>query len=329
MQHSQKHARNKWYNIRMSEHLEEWLTTLQTKAIPALIPNGTIIDNYRILGLIGKGGFSEVYAAEHIKQATRVAIKILVCPNTTEQMRFQRECEIVENVRHPNIPRFFAKGNFNQHPYIVIERLIESKLPSKSRDVAIFLLKLTDALKAIHAYGFVHRDVKPANIMQRENGEPVLIDFGLACPLKQAQRIVNQFSISDGRPLAVGTPGYAAPEQMDGGDISEATDVHGIGVVAYECFEGAPPSDWKGLINRATSSRAFARHQSMEALAKVIKLRARPFWRRYIDEAIDFTLWLIKYGLVLITIAYAFDFIEKKFFSSKSNNYHESSPNNL
>ena len=218
----------------MSDPFEEWKSARGKEPIPSSIPAGTEIGEYKVLGLIGRGGSAEVYSAAHVKLGATVAIKILHKLTEQSRIRFDREAKILSGTTHPCFPQFKSYGEFEGRPYIVTELLGPCVLPRTDKDAARFLLKVLDGVGCLHRLGFVHRDIKPANILMRNGKEPVLTDFGLACPISAPRQIMGRISIVDGRPAGVGTPGYAAPEQFEGGEVSAATDVHAVGMLADE-----------------------------------------------------------------------------------------------
>ena len=262
----------------MSDPFEEWKSARGKEPIPSSIPAGTEIGEYKVLGLIGRGGSAEVYSAAHVKLGATVAIKILHKLTEQSRIRFDREAKILSGTTHPCFPQFKSYGEFEGRPYIVTELLGPCVLPRTDKDAAKFLLKVLDGVGCLHRLGFVHRDIKPANILMRNGKEPVLTDFGLACPISAPRQIMGRISIVDGRPAGVGTPGYAAPEQFEGGEVSAATDVHAVGMLADECFDGKPPRCWRRIIDRATNSRKTARFATAKELAWAIRFRhARVF----------------------------------------------------
>ena len=262
----------------MSDPFEEWKSARGKEPIPSSIPAGTVIGEYEVLGLIGRGGSAEVYSATHVKLGATVAIKILHKLTEQSRIRFDREAKILSGTTHPCFPQFKSYGEFEGRPYIVTELLGPCNLPRTDRDAARFLLKVLDGVGCLHRLGFVHRDIKPANILMRNGKEPVLTDFGLACPISPPRQIMGRISIVDGRPAGVGTPGYAAPEQFEGGEVSAATDVHAVGMLADECFDGKPPRCWRRIIDRATNSRKTARFATAKELAWAIRFRHARFF---------------------------------------------------
>ena len=255
----------------MSDPFEEWKSARGKEPLPSSIPAGTVIGEYEVLGLIGRGGSAEVYSATHVKLGATVAIKILHKLTEQSRIRFDREAKILSGTTHPCFPQFKSYGEFEGRPYIVTELLGPCVLPRTDKGAAKFLLKVLDGVGCLHCLGFVHRDIKPANILMRNGKEPVLTDFGLACPISASRQIMGRISIVDGRPAGVGTPGYAAPEQFEGGEVSAATDVHAVGMLADECFDGKPPRCWRRIIDRATNSRLERRYQTAQELAQSIR----------------------------------------------------------
>lgn len=257
----------------MSDPFEEWKSARGKEPMPSSVPAGTVIGEYRVLGLVGRGGSAEVYSATHVKLGATVAIKILHKFTEHSRIRFDREAKILSGATHPCFPQFKSCGEFEGRPYIVTELLGPCELPRTDKEVAEFLLKVLDGVGCLHRLGFVHRDIKPANILMRNGEEPVLTDFGLACPISAPRQIMGRISIVNGRPAGVGTPGYAAPEQFEGGEVSAATDVHAVGMLADECFGGKPPRCWRPIIDRATNSRRNVRFSTAKEFARTIRTR--------------------------------------------------------
>ena len=235
---------------------------------------GTIVGDYRIVALLGRGGFAEVYRAVSSNNE-HVAIKILHRQDEQSRLRFEREAKILSQIHHANTPRLITFGILGSRPYLVMELLRADELPHTGRAVARIIRKVCAAVTALHKMGYVHRDIKPANILWRGN-EPVLIDYGLACPFSDGIVPPSTLSIVDGHRIVVGTAGYAAPEQFAGGKIDASTDIHAIGMLANSCFEGRPPWRWRKIIDRATNSRNNARYKTAKKLARAVSRRYIP-----------------------------------------------------
>ena len=157
-------------------------------------------------------------------------------------------------------------------------------LPRTDRACAKYLLTICRGVAELHKRGIVHRDLKPSNILFRANGEPVIVDLGLAkCPAPTGAE--SDASLENGKPIGVGTPGYAAPEQFMGGEISPAVDIHALGVLAEKIIAQKEwrsgllsASSWRRIIRRATSSIPSERYPSVESFAAAIRRRHWPVY---------------------------------------------------
>ena len=243
----------------------------------ASFQDGAVFGNWRVTAFIGKGGSGEVYRAVHVSLGTSAALKVLVRNESRDRERFVREARLLSELKSASFPQFFEYGDANGYAYLVMELLEPGDLPSGDKEVARFLRQVCDAVAELHARGFVHRDIKPSNILWRMGGTrpvasavPVLADLGLAKDIATS-KIGNP--ISDITFGGVGTPGYGAPEQMERGEASVASDIHALGVLADRCFDGKPPKTWRRIIERATSSIPERRYPSVDAFVKAIKRR--------------------------------------------------------
>jgi hypothetical protein len=203
---------------------------------------GTILDGrYRIVGLIGKGGMGEVYRAEDLLLDQPVALKFLPEELANDSDRMQRllgEVRLARQVSHPNVCRVYDIGEVDGHRFFTMELVEGEDLASLlkqvgriSGDKGIDIARqLCVGLAAAHERGVIHRDFKPANIMIDRGGRVRITDFGLALAEKGGS----------GGPVA-GTPGYMAPEQLSGGEVTRRSDVWALGAVLYELFTGEKP----------------------------------------------------------------------------------------
>ena len=239
---------------------------------------GKVFGDWRTTAFIGRGGNGGVYCAEHVALGTPAAVKVLTREEERAKERFAREAKLLAEMKSKAFPRFFAYGEANGVPYLAMELLEPGELPTGDRAVAKFMLKVCDAVGELHALGYVHRDIKPDNILWRSPSEPVLADLGLAKELAASNLRTFKLSNSQATVGGVGTPGYGAPEQMERGEATAASDIHALGVLADRCFGGNPPRAWKRIIECATSSIPDRRYHSVSAFAHAIRWRN---WSRY------------------------------------------------
>jgi hypothetical protein len=203
------------------------------------IPGTILAGRYRIVGLLGRGGMGEVYRAEDLKLGQVVALKFLpleVTQNPDRLARFHQEVRLAREVSHPNVCRVHDIGETGGQHFLSMEYVDGEDLASLLRrigrlppDKALELARqLCAGLAAAHERKVLHRDLKPANVLVDGRGRAHLADFGLAS-VGDEQRDVREIA---------GTPGYMAPEQMEGREVTARTDVYALGLVLYEMFTG-------------------------------------------------------------------------------------------
>ena len=264
----------------MEDNFENWLSERagNLSGDDGVLPSGTAIGGYRIVAHLGSGGFADVYRAQDAHGAA-VAIKILHRLDDKSRARFEREAEILSQIRHENMPCLLSFGSCGDRPYMVTELLKGYDLPKGDWTVAAFLMQIISATEELHRHGYVHRDIKPANILARKDGTPVLIDFGLACPISAEEREKEALSVEGGVPVAVGTVGYSAPEQFNGTGAGPEADVHAIGMLIDSCLGDNMPKCWRRIYLSATASNPKSRYQNMADLRKAI---SRRHWKKVI-----------------------------------------------
>lgn len=203
------------------------------------------IPGYRIVRTLGKGGMATVYLAIQESFEREVALKVM-SPNLSEDPkfseRFLREAKIVSRLMHPNIVTVYDVGLENGHHYLSMEYIPGKDLKSKRRFMTgkqcIRVIKeVAAALDYACKKGYVHRDVKPENIMlHEEDGRAILMDFGIACMEDTASGMTQTGT-------AIGTPHYMSPEQAKGRQVDSRSDIYSLGVVFFLCLTGHVPFD--------------------------------------------------------------------------------------
>ncbi len=214
-------------------------------------PPGSAIGRYRIEALLGAGGMGEVYRAHDTELDRDVALKVVAAQASPEiAERTRREARAASALSHPNVATIFDVGEVGGQPFIVMEliegRSLRAAMGSASTSGKLAILEqLADALAAAHARGFVHRDVKPDNVMIRADGAAKLLDFGIA---KEAERPLDPSAPTEpsGPSLtrtgtSVGSPAYMAPEQIRGQAVDARADQFAWAVTAFEVLTGRLP----------------------------------------------------------------------------------------
>lgn len=247
---------------------------------PPTLAMGDMVGEWKVLAFLGRGGSAEVYRAENGTTGQIAALKVLFRSDERTRERFKRETGLVAEARSPAFPKFYGAGCAGGRLYMAEELLEPMALPKGDAAVARFVLEVAAGVEVLHKHGFVHRDIKPGNVMMRPaTGESVLIDMGLAKEIEETPRTRNNtLSVVEGRAVGVGTPGFSAPEQFSGGGISAATDIHALGILANVCFNGRPPKAWIAIIRRSTSSIPEQRYATIAEFARAVRRRHAILW---------------------------------------------------
>jgi len=203
---------------------------------------GEQIGNYRLVGLLGQGGFAEVYLGQHIFLNTEAAIKVLSTRLAQpEQESFLNEARIIARLIHPHIVRVLDFGmQDNSIPYLVMDYAphgsLREQYPKGARlplsVITSYVNQIASALQYAHDEKLIHRDVKPENMLLGRHGEILLSDFGIS--------VVTQATQSQSLQEAVGTVPYMAPEQIQG-KPRPASDQYALGIIVYEWACGERP----------------------------------------------------------------------------------------
>lgn len=216
------------------------------------LPATTIVDNrYEVIETLGEGGMGQVYLAREAALDRKVALKLLhhwLISDVDSRQRFHREAEIVSNLEHPNIGKFYRFGFWReQYPYFAMEFLPGKSLRQVLNDetklewtrALKIVAYVADAMEYAHKQGVVHRDLKPNNIIvtsQNNTDIPKILDFGLARVLKEEK----QLKLTQTGEL-IGSIFYMSPEQCKGKSSDWRADIYALGCILFELLTGEPP----------------------------------------------------------------------------------------
>ncbi len=208
---------------------------------------GTSIGQYQILEKLGRGGMATVYKGYQPALERYVAVKVLDPMVSSEELflaRFQREARAVALLRHPHIVQIYDFGHVNDMYYMVMEYVDGQSLRERLKaaitesrfmpvqEVLGIVWSIASALDYAHQRGVVHRDIKPGNILLSSDGQAVLSDFGIAQMVTSSRLTLSGL---------VGTPHYMSPEQGQGLEIDQRTDIYSLGIVTYEMLTNQVP----------------------------------------------------------------------------------------
>ncbi len=251
-------VRERSSDVTFASDPEQWNTTFR--------PGDVVGNRYRVLKFVARGGMGEVYEAYDRDLQERVALKTVLstaCDGQRAVRRLKAEVQLAHRVSHPNVCRIYDLGshrlehhgvlNFLTMEFVNGERLAEriARGPMPSHEAEPLVRSLLFGLEAAHAAGILHRDLKCDNVMLRplSNGDvmPVIMDFGLArvIDLDAARLTSSAYGLA-------GTPCYMAPEQLENGELTTATDVYAFGVIWFEMLTGRLPFSLRAPFERLT-----------------------------------------------------------------------------
>ncbi len=198
------------------------------------------IPGYRSLRKIGEGGMAQVYLAEREQDGLQLVLKVLdanLRADETFFKRFVREYKLISGLQNEYVAHIYDQGFAGEHPFIAMEYLSGGTLATRIHEgmTSLTALRIASqvarALGAIHERGVIHRDLKPPNILFRDNGRPVLVDFGLAKNLTAKTTLTRHG-------MVIATPRYMSPEQCLGRSADHRSDLYSLGVIFYEMLSG-------------------------------------------------------------------------------------------
>lgn len=207
---------------------------------------GTLIEEkYKVLEMLGSGGGGKVFRVRDVTANKEFALKVIadqvnIPPDA--KRRFFQEVEFISELEHPNIVKIHDFSIYKGMPYYVMDYMPRGSLGDRLssgdsydyQDAARLVLQVARAVSYVHEKGVIHRDIKPDNILFDDDFKPMLSDFGVARAAGESRRITR-----DGSPI--GTPGYQAPEQIEGGAVGVWTDMYALGLVYFQMITGRLP----------------------------------------------------------------------------------------
>jgi serine/threonine protein kinase len=220
-----------------------------------------LIKGYRFIKRLAVSEHSALYLAQKDTEDHQVVLKVLrQVPDFSDGLgafdRFLQEYEMIAELDHPNIVDIYDLGVSDDHAHIAMEYVPGGDLKERIKkgvseaEAIDYTRQIAGALTQLHSLGILHRDLKPGNIMVRDNGSLALIDFGLAKRMRLEQEITGNGEI-------FGTPYYMSPEQGHADDVDERSDVYSLGIIFYEMLTGKKPfvgADAMSIIFKHTKS---------------------------------------------------------------------------
>ena len=275
--------------------MEEVTAALDDDAPPL---EGAQVGPYRILSLLGAGGMGKVYRARDTKLGRDVALKTLppeFARNPERLARLRREARTLASLNHPNVAAIYGLEESGNSDWLVLELVEGQNLrgPLPVPEALRVARQIAEALEAAHEKGIVHRDLKLANVRVTQQGRVKVLDFGLAKAVwaeGQPQATNNQdvtrlshgtiFESLAGR--IMGTPGYMSPEQAQGREIDNRTDIWAFGCVLYELLNGERA--FRGETQAETLAAVLEREPDWQALPPNTPVRIRELLKRCLQK---------------------------------------------
>jgi eukaryotic-like serine/threonine-protein kinase len=209
---------------------------------------------YRIERTLGHGGMAVVYLAHDEELHRRVAVKVLaehLAGDDNFRARFLQESKLAGRLSHPNVVHVYDAGETEGSPYIVMEYVPGETIAQRGKlsylEAVPLALQACAGLQHAHDAGLVHRDVKPANLLVREDDVLKIADFGIA-RAAELTRLTQHGTV-------LGTAAYLSPEQAAGEEVTTATDIYSLGAVVYELLTGRAPYEFESLAELAAQQK--------------------------------------------------------------------------
>ncbi len=225
---------------------------------------GQQLGNYRLIRLLGEGGFAEVYLGEHIHLGTQAAIKVLHARLAGKDalVSFNQEARLIAQLKHPHIVRTLDFGVADNTPFLVMDYAPQGTLrqrhPKGSKiplaTVVTYVEQIAEGLQYAHEHKIIHRDIKPENLLIGKRGELLLSDFGIA--------VIAHSTRSQSVENLAGTIAYMSPEQIQG-KPRPASDQYALGIVVYEWLCGERP--FKGTFTEIAAQHATTMPPSLRS----------------------------------------------------------------
>ena len=226
--------------LQQSEPCREYFRQLTAGRYPQL-------PNYTIIAQVGKGGFGVVYKAVHHAKERTEALKVLFSKTPLLTSYFQNEVRLIARLRHPGIATLHEAQLSTPPLYYTMEFVEGERLNEYLKRHEVSLAARLDIIKAVaravgyaHGQGVVHRDLKPQNILIDADGQPHIVDFGIAKRLAETRAAGGEDGDRKGHEGPVGTLGYIAPEQEKGGPVDARADIFALGALLFHCVTGEP-----------------------------------------------------------------------------------------